>query len=138
MPGRRTDVALAAAAVAVGGGLFLAGRVTAPAHAHSGDWVAGNAAGYADGLATGRALQVGDSVPKDSHKVAVDAFNSGYRAGEADAFGSYDGGWRLDFPYLVVLGKGVGAAPYRFVSREDLAPGTTYRLCADGKTICHS
>jgi len=137
MPGRRkTAVALLILAMAGGAGLFLAGRATAPAQ--SGDWTAGNAAGYTEGVAAGRALQVGDSVPKGSQKVAVDAFNAGYRAGEADGFGSYDGGWRLGFPYLVVLGKGIGGAPYQFVSRDELTPGTTYRLCADGTTVCHS
>jgi hypothetical protein len=133
---RKTEVALVVVAVAAGGGLFIAGRATAPAH--GGDWAAGNAAGYASGVATGRALQIGDSVPKGSTKVAVDAFNSGYRAGATDAFGSYDGGWRVGFPYLIVLGEGVSGAPYQFVSRDELTPGTSYRLCADGTTICHS
>jgi hypothetical protein len=132
----KTEVVVLVAGLVAGAGLFIAGRATAPTH--GGSWSAGNAAGYSEGVAAGRALQIGDGVPKGSNQVAADAFKSGYRAGLNDAFGSYDGGWRLDFPYLVVLGKGVGGATYRFVTRTELTPGTTYRLCADGTTICQS
>ncbi len=73
-----------------------------------------------------------------SKDVAQTAFQAGYRAGENDAFGAYDGGWKLGAPYVVILGKGVGGAAYRFVERDELTPGTTYRLCPDGTSLCHS
>jgi hypothetical protein len=115
---------------------FLIGRSTAPVHDRG--FANGNAAGYAQGVAVGRTLQIGDTVPKASQSVATAAFQAGYRAGATDSFGAYDGGWRLGFPYLIVLGEGLSGTPYRFVSRDELTPGVTYRLCADGKTICHS
>jgi hypothetical protein len=115
---------------------FLIGRSTAPVHDRG--FANGNAAGYAEGVAVGRALQIGDTVPKASQSVATAAFQAGYRAGATDSFDAYDGGWRLGFPYLIVLDEGVGDTPYRFASRDELTPGTTYRLCPDGKTVCQS
>ena len=117
-------------------GAFVIGRTSAPVHDRG--FANGNAAGYAQGVADGRALQIGDTVAKNSQTVALDAFHAGYRAGATDSFGSYDGGWRLGFPYLVVLTDGAGSSPYRFMSRDELSPGTTYRLCPDGKTVCRS
>jgi len=129
-----------AAATAVVVGLVaagvLVGRATAPVHDRG--YAQGNAAGYAEGVAIGRSLQVGDTVPAESRSVAQTAFQAGYRAGENDAFGAYDGGWKLGAPYVVVLGKGVGGVAYRFVERAELTPGATYRLCADGTSLCHS
>jgi hypothetical protein len=112
------------------------GRGTAPRHDPG--FAQGNAAGYAEGIAAGRALQIGDSVPTGSKDVAQTAFQAGYRAGEADAFGNYDGGWKLGAPYVVIVGEGVAGATYRFVERDQLTPGTTYRLCPDGTTLCQS
>ena len=120
--------------VAVAGAFFI-GRSTAPVRDRG--FAEGNSAGYAEGVAAGRSLQIGDTVGKGSQSVATAAFQAGYRAGATDSFGAYDGGWRRGFPYLIVLGPGQGDTPYRFVSRDELTPGVTYRLCPDGKTVCH-
>ena len=114
------------------------GRTTAPAHDPG--FAQGNAAGYAEGVAAGRSLadrrHRAERVEKD---VANTAFQAGYRAGDADAgFGAYDGGWKLGAPYVVILGKGVAGAAYRFVERDEVTPGTTYQLCPDGASLCHS
>jgi hypothetical protein len=126
---------VAVVVVSIGAGVVI-GRSTAPAHDPG--FAKGNAAGYAEGVAVGRSLQIGDSVPAGSKDAAQTAFQAGYRAGETDAFGAYDGGWKLGAPYVVILGKGVAGAAYRFVERDQLTPGTTYRLCADGTSLCHS
>jgi hypothetical protein len=128
-------LAVAAVAGMVAAGVVI-GRGTAPRHDPG--FAQGNAAGYAEGIAAGRALQIGDSVPTGSKDVAQTAFQAGYRAGEADAFGNYDGGWKLGAPYVVIVGEGVAGATYRFVERDQLTPGTTYRLCPDGTTLCQS
>lgn len=112
------------------------GRSTAPVRDPG--FAQGNAAGYAEGVAVGRSLQIGDSVPTGSKDVVQTSFQAGYRAGETDAFGAYDGGWELGAPYVVILGKGVAGATYRFVERDQLTPGTTYQLCPDGSNLCHS
>lgn len=131
---------LGAAVAAVLLGLVAAGvvigRATAPVQDPG--FAQGNAAGYAEGVAAGRSLQVGDSVPTGSKDVAQTAFQAGYRAGEADAFGAYDGGWKLGAPYVVILGKGAAGAAYRFVERDEVTAGTTYQLCPDGTSLCHS
>jgi hypothetical protein len=127
---RRTGLVLLGVVVLIGlvaAGVVI-GRATAPAHDPG--FAQGNAAGYAEGVAAGRTLQIGDSVPKGSQSVATTAFQAGYRAGETDAFGAYDGGWKLGAPYVVILGKGVAGATYRFVERDELKPGTTYQVPA--------
>ena len=128
--------AVAAVVVGLVAAGVLVGRATAPVHDRG--YAQGNAAGYAEGVAVGRSLQFGDTMPTGSKDVAQTAFQAGYRAGENDAFGAYDGGWKLDAPYVVILGKGVGGAAYRFVERDELTPGTTYLLCPDGTSLCHS
>jgi hypothetical protein len=127
---------VAAAVVGLVAAGVVIGRSTAPVHDRG--FAQGNAAGYAEGVAAGRSLQIGDSVPTGSKDVAQTAFQSGYRAGETDAFGAYDGGWKLGAPYVVILGEGVAGAAYRFVERDQLTPGTTYQLCPDGTSLCHS
>jgi hypothetical protein len=125
---RRAGLVLVGVVVLIGlvaAGVVI-GRATAPAHDPG--FAQGNAAGYAEGVAAGRSLQIGDSVPSGSKDVATTAFQAGYRAGETDAFGAYDGGWKVGAPYLVVLGSGVAGAPYRFVERDQLTPGTTYHV----------
>jgi hypothetical protein len=129
---RSAAVAAVVGVVAAG---VIVGRATAPMHDRG--FAQGNAAGYAEGVAAGRALQIGDSVPAGSEDVTRTAFQAGYRAGETDAFGAYDGGWKLGAPYVVILGKSVDGAAYRFVERDPLTPGTTYRLCPDGVSLCH-
>jgi hypothetical protein len=135
---RRTGLTLSGAVILVGliAAAVVVGRATAPVHDRG--FAQGDAAGYAEGVAAGRALQIGDSVPKGSAAATTAAFQAGYRAGETDAYGSYDGGWKLSAPYLIVLSSGVGGAPYRIVERDQLIPGTTYQLCPDGASICHS
>lgn len=128
--------AVAAAVIGLVAASVVVGRATAPVRDRG--YAQGNAAGYAEGVAVGRSLQLGDTVPAGSKDVAQTAFQAGYRAGENDAFGAYDGGWKLGAPYVVILGKGVGGAAYRFVERDELTPGTTYRLCPDGTSLCHS
>jgi hypothetical protein len=134
---RRTQQALIGTLLLVGMGAagWLVGRSTAPTHDRG--FGAGNTSAYAAGLAAGRALQVGDSVPPASKAPTVTAFKAGYRAGQNDSFGGYDGGWKKGFPYVVVLADGVGGAAYQFASRVQFEPGTSYRLCADGHSICH-
>jgi hypothetical protein len=127
--------AIAAVAVGLVAAGVIVGRSTAPVHDPG--FAHGNAAGYAEGVADGRSLQIGDSVPAGSKKAALAAFQAGYRAGETDAFGAYDGGWKLGAPYVVILGKGVAGATYRFVERDQLTSGTAYQLCPDGTSLCH-
>jgi len=121
--------------VAVGAAGWLVGRATAPSHGRAA--VAASTADYAAGLAAGRALQIGDGVPPGSKAATVAAFKAGYRAGQSDSFGAYDGGWKLGFPYVVVLANGVGGATYQFASRIPFEAGTSYQLCPDGHSICH-
>jgi hypothetical protein len=129
-------VAVAAVVVGMLAAGVVIGRSTAPRHDPG--FAQGNAAGYAEGVAAGRSLQIGDSVPAASKDAAQSAFQAGYRAGESDAFGAYDGGWKLDAPYVVILGKGIAGATYRFVERDELTPGTSYQLCPDGTSLCHN
>ncbi len=135
---RRTGLISVGVVVLIGviAAAVVVGRATAPVRDRG--FANGDAAGYAEGVAAGRALQIGDSVPKGSAAATTAAFQAGYRAGEADAYGSYDGGWKLGAPYVIVLASGPGGAPYRIASRDQLIPGTTYRLCPDGTSICHS
>lgn len=135
---KRAGWVLAGGVVVVGliAAAVIVGRATAPVRDRG--FAQGDAAGYAEGVAVGRALQIGDSVPKGSAAATTAAFQAGYRAGETDAYGSYDGGWKLGAPYVIVLATGVGGAPYRIVDRDQLTPGITYRLCPDGTSICHN
>jgi hypothetical protein len=135
---RRPGLVLSGAVVVVGliAAAVVVGRATAPVRDRG--FAQGDAAGYAEGVAVGRALQIGDSVPKGSAAATTAAFQAGYRAGETDAYGSYDGGWKLGAPYIVVLASGVGGAPYRIVDRDPLTAGTTYRLCPNGTSVCRS
>jgi len=128
--------AVVVAVCAVFAGAFLLGRGTAPTH--SGTWVEGNAVGYDEGVSVGRALQIGSALPAGTKDVATKAFQQGYRAGLIDSFGSYDGGWSLDRPYIVVIGKGIGDAPYRIDQRELLQSGVTYQVCKGGTAVCPS
>jgi hypothetical protein len=132
---RRWIVLAGVAAVALVAGAYVVGRVTAPIHDRG--WSQGEAVGYESGVAAGRALQIGDTVAPGDRDVSQKAFQAGYRAAQADAYGSYDGGWNIGQPYVVTLGRGLGGAPYRIDQRELLVPGTTYTLCSGGKAVCH-
>jgi hypothetical protein len=127
------------------GGAFMVGRGTARVHDRG--FANGEAAGYDEGLSVGRALQVGDTLSASTRDVGVAAFKTGYLAGRNDSFGSYDGGWLIGKPYVVVLQPGVDGATYRIAERDELVPGTTYRVCATGVAgtpgagvaqLCHS
>ena len=126
--------AIVAALVAVCVGAFLLGRQSAPTH--SGTWIDGYAVGYDEGVSIGRALQADAALPADTKDVATKAFQAGYRSGLADSFGGYDGGWNLNQPYVVVVGKGTGGRAYRIEHRELLQPGVSYRLCKNGVAVC--
>ena len=135
---RRKIVVAALAVVVAAAGLgaaFLLGRKTAPVHDRG--WAQGYSVGYDEGVSMGRALQVGDTLPSTTKDLGTKAFQAGYVAGLDDSWGSFDGGWNIGQPYVVVIGKGVAGAAYRIASRELLAPGTTYRLCPGGSSICH-
>jgi hypothetical protein len=132
---RRWIVLAGVAAVALVAAAYAVGRVTAPIHDRG--WVQGNAVGYESGVAAGRALQIGDPLAPGDRDVSQKAFRAGYRAAQADAYGSYDGGWSIGQPYIVILARGLGGAPYRIDQRELLVPGTTYVLCSGGRAVCH-
>jgi hypothetical protein len=100
---RGRSIAALTVVALLGAGLFLLGRATAP-----GD--PGFAAGRAQGVAEGRALQQ----PAPSRA----AFAAGYAAGADDVFGGYDGGWDLGRPYVITLARGSGAVTYRIASRR--------------------
>lgn len=104
-----------------GAGLFLLGRMSAP-----------DGEGYADGVREGRAEQA--SLGRDA--TIKSAFDDGYRAGADDVFGGYDGGWGFQ-PYLVGIVKGSNGITYRIGSRTEMRAGVNYRLCPDGRGICH-
>jgi hypothetical protein len=84
------------------GGCFLLGRHTAPDP--------GFAAGRAQGVAEGRALQ--------EPAGARAAFKAGYAAGADDVFGGYDGGWDFERPYTITLAHGSDGVTYRIASRR--------------------
>jgi hypothetical protein len=132
---RRPIAALSVIAVlAAVAGAFYLGRRSAPVHDHG--WAAGEAVGYDSGLSAGRALQIGDTVTPGDKDVAAKAFKAGYRAAQVDSFGSYDGGWNIGAPYVVILGKGLDGAPYRIAQRDLLVAGTVYTLCPGGSAVC--
>jgi hypothetical protein len=133
------------AAVLAAGGLVLLGHLSADTSAaRNSGYQAGHDDGYSDGLRIGnaqgvqdgRALQEGNEVPAASKQPVQDAFNSGYTAGENDAFGGYDGGWALSAPYLITLESGSGQIVYRIQQRTTVLPNIDYYLCADEHHIC--
>jgi len=125
---------LAVVIVAVAAGGFLAGRHTAPVRDR---WAEGEMAGYDYGVGVGRSLQAAEVAPAADRPVAESSFQSGYAAGQQDSFGSYDGGWGVGVPYVIVLAPGLGGAPYRIVSRDEMAPGVRYWPCANPALVCH-
>jgi hypothetical protein len=109
--------------------MFAVGRVTAAPDRPADP---GYATGHADGLLEGRAEQATLNLPATDKAV----FDSGYRAGAADVFAGYDGGWDHNAPYVVVLTPGGTGVTYRIGSRTRLEPGVAYYLCPDGHTLC--
>ena len=107
----RSTVVAALAGVALAGGGFAVGRVSADTGAgHD----AGVREGHAAGLEEGRALQAA-GVPGQGARAAFDA---GYAAGANDVFAGFDGGWSLSQPYVITLARGSGAVAYRIDSRR--------------------
>ena len=101
----------ALAGVALAGGGFAVGRVSADSGAgHD----AGVREGHAAGLEEGRAL-LATGVPGQGARAAFDA---GYAAGANDVFAGFDGGWSLSQPYVITLARGSGAVAYRIDSRR--------------------
>jgi hypothetical protein len=113
---------LALGLLAVG---FVLGRQTGPNPAasrsagHDDGYVQGLAVGRAGGLAQGRALQFGATLPAGDQGTAQAQFQAGYRAGAEDVFSGYDGGWALGRPYLIVLSPGLDGITYRISHREE-------------------
>jgi hypothetical protein len=148
MASGRTRVLLIVGSTVVAAALFVGGRLSAaPGGSRGGDGAASEGAGYssgytaglkdgqAEGLADGRALQVPLALPGGVQDVAKTAFVAGYAAGANDVFDGYDGGWRTNSVYAIVLEPGRGGITYRIASRLGLSPGTNYYLCPSS-TVC--
>src|SRR5690349_5044696 len=101
-------------ALALAAGLFLLGRASVDSGPSSGQVASEVADGYARGLDDGRAagvvegreLQAALHLPAASRALARRAYAEGYAAGANDAFGGFDGGWKLGACYLVSLERG--------------------------------
>jgi hypothetical protein len=141
----RKAIVFGTAAVAIAAGLVAIGHVTAGAGAaRDRGYRAGHSDGYFDGLRVGeaqgrqegRALQEGSSLPAAAQASVRGAFDSGYTAGDNDAFAGYDGGWQLATPYLVTLEQGSGSIAYRISTRTQLRANVDYHLCANGHSLC--
>jgi hypothetical protein len=117
-------IAVLVACVAAGGALFALGRASVDRDDTGDARMAGIRAGRAAGVQEGRALQLGESLPRDQRRAARRAFSAGYVAGANDVFGGFDGGWSLTDLYLIKLRRGSGAITYRIDSRRALRSGT--------------
>jgi hypothetical protein len=125
---KRVWLGAALVAVAIAGGAFALGRASVDTEGARED---GRAAGRAEGRAVGRAE--GRAAGRDEGRAAGvregralqqpvsarRAFRAGYVAGANDVFGGFDGGWSLDTPYVITLGKGSGGISYRIESRSE-------------------
>jgi hypothetical protein len=103
---------------------FVLGRQSspgpAPTSARQPDrYTEGLAVGRASGLAEGRALQFGATLPAADRQAGEAQFRAGYRAGAEDVFSGYDGGWAIGRPYVIVLSPGVNGLTYRISHREE-------------------
>src|SRR4051812_43153138 len=122
-------------ALALAAGLFLLGRASADRGPSAGQVASQLADGYARGLDDGRAagllegreLQATLRLAASARLAARKAFGEGYAAGANDAFGGFDGGWRLGACYLVSLERGRGAITYRIASRAPAHAGCASR-----------
>lgn len=145
MNARWKKILAAVVAVLVGAALLVAGRASvdtdsvrdaADRNARSAGYLEGLAAGQAQGLREGRALQEGIALPAGTQDPVRKSFTAGYLAGSNDAFNQYDGGWSLDAPYVVTLSTGSAGVTYRIGSRVLVEPGVNYYLCPDGHGMC--
>ena len=142
---RKTMVRMACCLFGLGvvAGFFAAGRGTAGVHrddTYRTGWFAGYPRGLTEGrtegVREGRAEQETGTLPPTLREGARAAFNDGYRAGENDAFGGYDGGWSYATPYAITLASGGRGVTYRFASRTPLRQGVDYYLCPHSADLC--
>jgi hypothetical protein len=115
------------------GAVFALGRIAA---GHDRGYDAGLRDGEAQGVREGRAYQVTQALPEDMKGKAEKVFDTGYAAGQNDAFGGFDGGWGLAEPYVISLDRGRGSVTYRIASRTPLQEGTAYFLCPRSHALC--
>ena len=119
---------------AIGVGCFFAGRLTAPTR--SGGYLAGYTDGQIAGVEQGRLIQGSESLLPADAKSAKDAYATGYQDGANDAFTlQFDGGWKIDAPYIVTVTHASDGITYRFASRDTMEPGKSYYLCAQS-VVC--
>jgi hypothetical protein len=117
------------AIAAVGVGCFFAGRLTAPTR--SGGYLAGYTDGQIAGVEQGRLYQGSQSLLPADAKSAKDAYAKGYTDGANDAFIlQFDGGWKVDVPYIVTVTHASNGITYRFSMRDLMEPGKSYYSCA--------
>jgi hypothetical protein len=129
----RVGAALSVVA-AVGVGCFFAGRLSAPTR--TGSYNAGYTDGQIAGVEQGRSIQGSQSILPADAKSAQDAYKKGYADGENDAFIlQFDGGWKLDTPYIVTVTRATGDITYRFSMRDLMEPGKSYYACAES-VVC--
>lgn len=115
--------------VTVGVGLFFVGRLTAPTR--SGSYLSGYTDGQIAGVEQGRLIQGSESLLPQDAKSAKDAYKTGYQDGANDAFTlQFDGGWKLDAPYIVTVTHATNGITYRFAMRDTMEPGKSYYMCA--------
>jgi hypothetical protein len=121
-------VALVAVVAAIGVGCFFIGRSTAPTR--TGTYLAGYTDGQIAGVQQGRAIQGSQSILPADAKSAQDAYKKGYSDGENDAFIlQFDGGWKVNAPYIVTVTRATGDITYRFSMRDLMEPGKSYYTC---------
>jgi hypothetical protein len=117
-----------AVVVAVGVGCFFVGRVSAPTR--TGTYLAGYTDGQIAGVEQGRSIQGSQSILPADAKSAQDAYKKGYADGANDAFIlQFDGGWKLNTPYIVTVTRAAGDITYRFSMRDRMDPGKSYYTC---------
>jgi hypothetical protein len=120
--------------VAIGIGCFVAGRLTAPTR--SGSYLDGYTDGQLAGVEQGRLIQGSESLLPAEAKSAKDAYANGYQDGANDAFTlQFDGGWKLDAPYIVTVTRAGNGITYRFAMRDTMEPGKSYYTCAQS-VVC--
>ena len=127
---RMVRVLIVAVIVYAAAGLVLLGRATAGGGVSAESVTTREAGAYehglGDGVAEGRELQATLSLHGVSRRRARAAYRDGYVAGQNDALGGFDGGWRLGTAYVVSV---AGRARRDHVPHR-LAWGCTRRLPA--------
>lgn len=125
---------LGVALAAVGVGCFFVGRLTAPTR--SGGYLSGYTDGQIAGVEQGRLIQGSESLLPQDAKSAKDAYKTGYQDGANDAFTlQFDGGWKLNAPYIVTVTHATNGITYRFAMRDTMEAGKSYYVCAQS-VVC--